>query len=396
VTPHKPKESATKHRFSPTPFGFLRYRWRKGAKLQPASWAKWRPILLQLEALREELFGLAWRDIELDDIAYELIPQLYRRCKSKKGRKPSSNTLRGRYDATKIYFDFLIHIGELAENPCTEDWVRRPTGKPNDRPFLETSEDKALALLPKIGHEIAIYALARGAALREGEICELEDEDVDFVNDVIRIRGGKTANAVRRVPLLPTAKLLLIEYVEWRDRQPGRRSPKFVRTQSGAISKAYVWKLTKAMTGRASLRLVYDNGEIVRNPDGTPQTDVTPHALRRTFITDFANRGVPTFHLAAIVGHGSPRVIEESYAMSSQEVQARQLLLAAGDGPFSAASAVKDIEASLGQVRETAANNASQALEEVRRLRNLATQLEQTLAAALTDDDAPLMLRAVA
>jgi integrase len=396
VTPEQRKRSKTKHRFSPTPFGFLRYRWRKGAKLQPASWAKWRPILLQLEELRGELFGLTWGEIDLDDIAYELIPQLYLRCKSKKGGKASSNTLRGRYDATKIYFDFLVHIGELDENPCTEQWIRRPSSKPNDRPFLEPSEDKILALLRKFGHELAIYGLARGAALREGEICELEDDDIDFENEVIHVRKGKTTNAVRRVPMLPTTKLLLLEYVEWRDRHVGPLSQKFVRTQSGAISKAYVWKLTKAMAARANLRVIEQNGVIQRDADGVPQSEITPHALRRTFITDFANRGVPAFVLAPIVGHASPRVTEESYAMSSQELKARQLLLAAGDGPLSAAHAAERIDAALEQARLTATKSAAQTLCELRRLRNLATQLEQSLAAAVAGVDEPPALRAVA
>jgi integrase len=395
VTPKQPKRSKTNHRFSPTPFGFLRYRWRKGAPLEPRSWAKWRPILLQLEELREELFGVPWRDIELDDIAYDVIPQLYSRCKSKTGGKPSSNTLRGRYDAAKIYFDFLVHLGELDENPCAEQWLRRPSSKANDRAFLEPSEDAVLARVSKFGHELAVYALARGAALREGEICDLSDDDVDFINDVIRVRRGKTANAVRRVPMLPATKLLLLEYVAWRDEQPGPRSGNFVRTQSGSISKAYVWKLTKEMAARAGLRLIKTNGEILLARNGAPQTQVTPHALRRTFITDFANRGVPTFNLAAMVGHASSRVTEDSYAMSSEEVQGRQLVLAAGDGPLSASFAVGQLEAHFDEARQTAATSPTHALEEIRRLRKLATQLERSLAAAVAGTGDPLTLRSL-
>jgi integrase len=391
---HSTHRQRGRSRFSPTPLGFLRYRWKSGAKLQRRSWIKWRPILLQIEELREQIYGAPWCDLDPEDIAYDLINQLYRRCKSKKGGEASSNTLRGRYDAAKIYFDFLVLIGALDENPCK--WQRRPSNKAKHRPFLEPSEDEMLARLPKEGHELAVYALARGAALREEEICDLDQSDVDFDNNWIFVREGKTDNAMRGVPILPAVKVMLLEYASWRDQQPGRDSTKFVRTRSGTISKAYIWKLTKAMALRANLRTVREAGEVMLDPTGAPLTDVTPHALRRTFITDFGNRGVPTFVLAPIVGHSSARVTEESYAMASKELQAKQLLLAAGDGVLSMGQTGTEFIASLDRARALVATDANAALQEARRLRNLATQLEQSLTAMIAEPNERQTLRAVA
>lgn len=379
----RPIKKLRSKRFSPTPLGFLRYRLRTAApeeRITKSTWKKWKPILLQIEELREKTYGVPWAEVDRDDVAFELIPRLYARCRSKSGGKPSTNTLRGRFDAAKIYFDFLVMITEIEENPC--DMLTRPSSKANLKPFLEPSEDAALVDLRKEGHELAVYALARGAALREGEIAALEDDDVDFDNDVIYVRAGKTTNATRRVPMLPSVKLMLLDYVSWRDAEVGPRSRIFVRTRSGGISKGYVWKLTKAMAVRANVRVVTKNGEIVRDKEGAPLTDVTPHALRRTFITDFANRGVPTFVLSGIVGHASARITEDSYAMASKELEARQLLLAAGDGPLGAGYAALQLAAAFEIARTTEAS-AAEALEEVRRLRNLAAQLEQSLASAI-------------
>jgi hypothetical protein len=90
--------------------------------------------------------------------------------------------------------------------------------------------------------------------------------------------------------------------------------------------------------------------------------------------------------LAPIVGHSSARVTDESYAMASKELQAKQLLLAAGDGALSMGKTGTEFIASLERAREMAETDANAALEEARRLRNLAAQLEQSLAAMVVAD----------
>ena len=128
-------------RFSPTPLGFIRFRARGGFRLAKSSWRKWRPIILQIESLCTDLFDdRSWGEIDPEEIAYTLIPQLYARCRNKKGGKAATNTLRGRYDAANAYFDFLIKTRHLAQSPC--EFQRRPSSKANLRPFLEPSEDE--------------------------------------------------------------------------------------------------------------------------------------------------------------------------------------------------------------------------------------------------------------
>jgi integrase len=366
-------ESSGFERFTADIAGFERFRRRhSGRGLSESSWRKWKPILSALEAVREELFGAqAWRKLTPAQIALDVVETLLERCTSRDGGAPSSNTLRGRFDACQAYFDFLVTIGELGQNPLRDDnLARRPSSKPNDRPHLEPSDGR-LAEAPKFGHELAIYALARGAALRAGEIAALEDSDVDFADDLIHIRTGKTKAAIRAVPMLPETKFLLQQYRSWRDTAISSTSTRFVRTASGAISEGYIWKLTKAMAARANLR------PLKGGAGGA--TRVTPHTLRRTFVSDLANRGVPIITLSEVVGHASTRVTEESYAIASRENRARQVLLANGLGPFSAAHAVEGLERELAAAQQLANDTPEAVLIRLRRLQQASAELERSV-----------------
>lgn len=338
------------------------------------------------EVLRTSLFeDRPWSEIDPEEIADTLIPQLYARCRTKKGGKPASNTLRGRYDAASAYFDFLVKTRRLEQNPC--DFQCRPPSKANLQPFLEPSDDEKLARAPKEGHELAVYALTRGAGLREEEVCDLLDDDVDLENGTILIRGGKTGSASRRVPVLPTTGVLLGRYRTWRDENVTVSSEKFVQTRSGSISKGYVWKLVKALAAQAEVRLLRKAGKIVLNSDGYAVSEVTPHSLRRTFVTDLANRGVPTVALSAIIGHSSERVTEASYAMASEERAARQLILAAGEGPFSLADGLSLIAEEINQTVEAAHADPHAAVAELRRLQLVAADLERSLLGLMSEDE---------
>ena len=254
---------------------------------------------------------------------------LYRECRAKNGGEPSSNTLRGRYDACKAYFEFLELIGALEGNPC--DWLARPSSKANLKPFLDPEEDARLAALDKNGHELAVYALARRAALREGEICDLQDRDVDLTNAELLVRDGKTDAAARIVPLMPHAVAELAGYREWRDNNVSAESAQFVRTRSGTISAGYVWKLVKAMGRRAGIRLAVDeSGNPLLDPNGNQITELTPHSLRRTFGSHLIRNDVPTGVFSPIIGHSSKRVTDESYALLTNAEAARKVLAVVG------------------------------------------------------------------
>jgi integrase len=358
-------------RFEPTPDGFLQFRHDTDRPVATATWRKYRPILCRLEQLREERFGgRAWSDLSQSEIGLDLLDALYSECRSRSGGQPSENTRRGRFDACSAYFEFLRITGVIKRNPL--DVRGRPSSQPRDRPYLTHAEDKKLAELDKSGTELAVYVLARGLGLREGEICDLEDSDVDLEDGVVLIRSGKTASARREVPLTPAAHVLLSRYRVWRDQHVGVVSTKFVRTRSGGISKAYVWKIVKQLALRAKVRLVLDHR-------GRTTTEVTPHALRRTFGADLVRRRVATTVFSPILGHASPRVTEESYSRVEQRERARQIIAAAGDGPFSLHHGVTEAERAMIRATELAEADPEAAIAALRHLQTAAAALEQHL-----------------
>lgn len=318
-------------RFSPDPLGFEVFR-AASRPLAEGSLKKWRPVIARIEELRDEVFeGRPWSEIASEDVAYELMAVLYVECRGRGGGEPSSNTLRGRYDVAYAYFDFLLLIGALRDSTHPLDYLARPKSEPNARPFLDEIEDRRLAELELEGHEQAVYTLAR-SSLRAEEIFELGDADVDLDTGVITIRDGKTRAATRRVPLYPEAARRLAAYRRWRDASVNVDSTRFVRTRSGECTPGYSWKLIKAIAVRAGLRLV----EIEPVAGGEPylSSEITPHALRRTWGADLVRRNVPTVVFSRTFGHASPRVSEESYTLVTAETATEKILLAGGDGPF--------------------------------------------------------------
>jgi integrase len=376
-------QSTLKNRYPASWDGFKRFRDETGAGLAEDSEKKYKPIVLTAEELREELFeGCDWGDIAQEDIAFILVPTLYGRVKGRGGGEPSSNTLRGRYDALDAYFTVLAKLGWVEKNPL--DLLPRPSSKAKDQPFLTPEEDEKLHELEKEGHELAIWALARGAGLREGEICDLLDDDVDLAAMRIRVRDGKTRKAIREVPIVPGGAVLLHRYRRWRDKnvkQPKEPSDRFVRTTSGAISKGYAWKIVKAMARRAEVGILVDEKtkKQLLTRDGEAVTRVTPHALRRTFGSALFEAGVDGAYIYPILGHGSHKVFDESYCKIVPAKRVEKILTATGASPFALPDGLDQMEKELVRARAEAALDPEEALRRLAVLRAAADELEDVV-----------------
>lgn len=364
--------------------GFIDYRLKSGKPLGAKTKKKWEKVVRRIEELREEIYGgLPWERIDPEDIAFDLYERVVSEVKGRGGHPPKPNTLRGRFEACKVYFDFLVLTRRLPFNPM--EFLTRPRAEVAQQPYLTPAEDEKLAVVKKQGHELAVYALARGAALREEEICQLNDADVDLEEGWITIRDGKTGAAVRKIPIGPTLSLLLAQYRNWRDATcpKGRR---FVRTKTGSISTGYVWKLVKNLARRADLRIVREeSGMPCLDPNGQFVTDIAPHALRRTYGSDLVIRDVSPKAFSKVMGHRSERVTNESYSSLPHEIAAQKILLAAGEGPFSLAGGVTRLEGEVHDARSSAETNPVAALARLKQVRKTAERLTRQVAAMVTD-----------
>ena len=190
-----------------------------------------------------------------------------------------------------------------------EGWVSTsPVGKllPSERPKGDQREMRCMARddIPKllastVGQDNrtentrwkALFALLVFTGLRISEALALEWDDV--TEDVVVVRGGKTASAKREVILIPAVRSLL---AAWRLKQAPGCQFVFGTQENASCGRGEALRALRATTKRA----------------GIPS--YTLHELRHTFASILIAQGeLPTF-VAKQMGHADPGVTMKVYA----------------------------------------------------------------------------------
>ena len=175
----------------------------------------------------------------------------------------------------------------------------------------------------------AIIATLGLAGLRVGELCLLDVSDLNLAKARLTVRDAKTEAGVRSVDIHPS---LLDELTSYRASDPSRvlESPAFPTRAGTRPDRANVLK-------RVIHPVVARTNEIRNERDEPPiLAHVTPHTLRRTYITFLVAAGYDLPYVQAQVGHRQPTTTLAIYAqlMARQDRDAlraeiRQLLGAA-------------------------------------------------------------------
>jgi integrase len=143
----------------------------------------------------------------------------------------------------------------------------------------------------------ALIIFLANTGLRASECCNLKDEDVDLENGTIKVVLGK-GNKNRIVGINSDTKKALIDYIK-------------VRKQSN-YPNFFINKCGSPMTpDRLNHRLAYLTKRIGLK-------GISPHSLRRTFVTINAGKGKPLNHLRIACGHSSLSTTQ-GYCMTSQD-----------------------------------------------------------------------------
>ena len=200
-------------------------------------------------------------------------------------------TLARRLSALKSFYRWLAETdGFDASAILAARAPKYPRGLP--RPL---AEEAARELLDTVGlqhmepwiaaRDTAVVTLLYGCGLRIGEALSLRGRDWPL-GDSLRItgKGGKT----RLVPLIPTAREAVEEYLRLCPFTPERDGPLFRGTRGGALNPRLVQKATAQ--ARAQL--------------GLPPS-ATPHALRHSFATHLLAAGGDLRAIQELLGHAS-------------------------------------------------------------------------------------------
>ena len=154
------------------------------------------------------------------------------------------------------------------------------------------------------------------SGLRVTEMCQLRWRDVDVHHQRLVIGEAKTDAGVREVDL---SLDVMEELMTWRASRPSSTGNEFVfATDSGRPRD-------KDNVRERVLRPVVNRMNEVRAKRDLPSLPpVSPHALRRTYISLLIEAGAPLPYVMRQVGHEDSRTTLEVYAQVQQRLSRKQ------------------------------------------------------------------------
>lgn len=179
---------------------------------------------------------------------------------------------------------------ELGVSPGTAYWLAQRTA--DDQP-------------PSVRR--ALLAVVPCAGLRNSEACALNLEDLDFARGTISVRDAKTEAGVRKVDMSPWLREELLPYRASRLDDPPD-APAFPTRTGHRRDKDNVNKRVIVPAVQAANKL-----REARNEPALP-SGVTPHTLRRTYITLMLEASSPVPYVQAQVGHEDATTTLNIYA----------------------------------------------------------------------------------
>jgi tyrosine recombinase XerC len=194
-------------------------------------------------------------------------------------------TIARKVASLKSFYKFLFSTKDIKKNPCL---LLTSPKVPEKLPDFLTY-DEILKLLNVSGKDTwqflrykTILELLYSTGIRVGEIANLKIDDINFVDEVIKVRGkGKKE---RIVPFGKYALNCLMKYIEKRPNKKERY--------------LFLNKYGKRLTERSIERIVKKYSLI----SGINKR-VTPHTLRHTFATHLLEKGVDLRTVQELLGH---------------------------------------------------------------------------------------------
>lgn len=206
----------------------------------------------------------------------------------------SKATIARKLATLRSFYKFLVKKGQLDSNPVVA--VRTPRQDKKLPRFLEYEEVKRLLETPPTdkwlgARDRAILETVYSTGIRVSELVALNMDDVDFLGEVIHIRGkGKK----ERISPIGTSALQAIQhYMEFRNK----------RAQSNCNFDPKVLFVNKHGQ-RLSTRSVRRKMDKYLKMAGLDPS-ISPHTLRHSFATHMLNNGADLRSVQELLGHQS-------------------------------------------------------------------------------------------
>lgn len=199
------------------------------------------------------------------------------------GGKVTEATISRYISSLKVFFDYMMLIGAVRENPT--DRIRHPRLRKKIPSFLTIDEVREMINAYDEEKELkhkAIIAMLYFCGLRVSELCNLTVEDVSFYPAYVKVLMGK-GNKDRLVPVSENVVPLLEKYVD-------RYAPKiyFFEHNGKPIVPSTVFRIVKRAASRAGIK-----------------KDIHPHTLRHSFATHLIMNNVNVKIVQELLGHSN-------------------------------------------------------------------------------------------
>ena len=222
---------------------------------------------------------------------------------------------KSQYQINQIYqaLRFFFHLAKvnklIAEDP-TESLIKPKNGTKNSRRSL-TQEEETVFLKVASAERFRVFLLMYYCGLRSSEAREAMGKDITVVADsgkvypVLHVRGTKTANADRNVPIPEELYQLIKKTPQNAYLAPNEAGHKH---DSKSFQRAFN-SLRRAMNIEMGAT-VYRNQLI---PPLPLADDFVPYCLRHTFCTNLCRKGVDIRIAQHLMGHSDIRLTANIY-----------------------------------------------------------------------------------
>ena len=206
----------------------------------------------------------------------------------------SKATIARKLATLRSFYKFLVKRNQVSSNPVTA--VRTPKQEKKLPRFLEYEQVKKLLETPPMDNWLgardrAILETLYSTGIRVSELVALNMDDVDFLGEVVRVRGkGKKE---RIAPISSSALQVIQHYMEFRNKR--------AQSNSNFDSKVlFVNKHGRRLSTR-SVRRKMDKYLKMAGLDPA----ISPHTLRHSFATHMLNNGADLRSVQELLGHQS-------------------------------------------------------------------------------------------
>lgn len=206
----------------------------------------------------------------------------------------SKATIARKLATLRSFYKFLLKRNRISSNPVVG--IRTPKQEKKLPRFLEYEEIKRLLDTPPMdtwlgARDRAIMETLYSTGMRVSELVALNMEDVDFLGEVVHVRGkGKKE---RIAPISSSVLRVVQHYMEFRNKR--------AQNNSNFDSKVlFVNKHGRRLSTR-SVRRKMDKYLKMAGLDPA----ISPHTLRHSFATHMLNRGADLRSVQELLGHQS-------------------------------------------------------------------------------------------